>query len=183
MLSNFLLRCSAEVIRSDGVIAYPTESVYDLGCDPQSAVAVNRILHLKQRPVEKGLILVAASIEQLSGYIDVNETERNLITEYPSPMTWLVSISTKTPAWISGKHAKVAIRLSSHPVVIALCNQLGHPLVSTSANPSGARPANNLLQARQYFHDQVDFYIGGDTGELNRPTPITDLETGQQIRI
>lgn len=183
MLSNFLLRQFAQVFRSEGVIAYPTESVYGLGCDPQSASAVNRILQLKHRSVEKGLILVAASIEQLDEYIIINEAEQQRITDHTSPMTWLVSKSDTTPPWISGEHSRIAIRISSHPVVQALCNQLNQPLVSTSANPSGARPAMSSLQARQYFNQQVDLYISGNTGELGRPTPITDLQSGKQIRL
>ncbi len=183
MLSNFLLRYCSQVIRSEGVIAYPTESVYGLGCDPLSSTAVYKILHLKQRPVEKGMILIASSIDQLTSYIDISDKEYKKITTHTSPMTWLVNTTPGTPAWISGKHTKVAVRISAHPTVQALCTHLGHPLVSTSANPSGASPATTSLQARRYFHEQVDFYVCGDTGDLNRPTPITDIQTGQQIRI
>ena len=97
-------------------------------------------------------------------------------------MTWLVNKSELTPHWISGKHSKVAIRISKHPTVIELCNKLNYPIVSTSANPARLKPANTALQARHYFSDRIDMYLNGNTGELLTPTPITDLETGKKIR-
>lgn len=182
MPSSFQLRNCAHVLRHDGVIAYPTESVYGLGCDPMSQQAVERILQLKQRPVHKGLIIIAANLQQLQPYIDINEEETGIILRQTSPMTWVVNKSALTPVWISGQHHKIAIRVSSHPVVQALCNLLDDAIVSTSANPAGAPPAENILQVRRYFPEQLDMYIAGTTGPLDKPTPITDIHTGKSLR-
>lgn len=182
MFSNFQIIKATHIIQNDGVIAYPTESVYGLGCNPLSEKAVSKILQLKHRPVEKGLIIIAANINQLLPYIDINSQGINKITDHASPMTWLVNKSETTPKWISGQHHKVAIRISQHPGVVKLCNTLGHPVVSTSANPAKLKPANNVMQARRYFSNQVDMYLCGNTGQLKKPTPITDLENNQVIR-
>lgn len=182
MQSKFPALKAARIIQNNGVIAYPTESVYGLGCDPLSEQAVFRILQLKRRPVEKGLIIIASSFEQLEPFIIISEKDKQKITGYDSPMTWLVTKSDHTPHWISGKHKKVAVRICQHPFVIDLCNKLKHPIVSTSANPTAKKPANTLMQARQYFSNQVDMYINGNTGKLKTSTPITDLETNTLIR-
>jgi len=180
--SRFQIRQAANVIKSQGVISYPTEAVYGLGCDPFSEIAVNKILQLKQRSVEKGLIIIASKIEQLEEITELSPADRKKINEHSSPVTWLVNKSTLTPQWISGKHTKIAIRVSQHPVVQALCNAAHTAIVSTSANTANLKPATTLLQVHQYFPTQLDFYLPGDTGDLNQVTPIIDIETTQSIR-
>ena len=182
MLSKFQILKAARLIKNEGVIAYPTESVFGLGCNPLSEQAVFRILQLKHRHVDKGLIIIAANLDQLKPYIDITENEEETINAEKHPMTWLVNKSELTPHWISGKHSKVAIRVSQHPVVSDLCNQLKQPIVSTSANPARLKPAETAMQARHYFSNHVDMYLNAKTGELNSPTPITDLQSGKQIR-
>jgi len=180
--SRFQIRQAAKVIKSQGVISYPTEAVFGLGCDPLSETAVKKILQLKRRPVEKGLILIASNIEQLEALTDLSPDDRNKISRHSSPVTWLVNKSTLTPLWISGRHTKVAIRVSQHPVVQALCNEVRTAIVSTSANPAGLKPASTLLQVRQYFPAQLNFYLPGNTGDLQQVTPILDIETTQTVR-
>lgn len=182
MPSRFQLRYCAHILRHQGVIAYPTESVFGLGCDPQSEYAVEKILRLKQRPVSKGMIIVAATLQQLESYIEIDADQKQRILHQDTAMTWLVNKSCHTPEWISGQHSKIAIRISQHPVVTSLCHEFGGAIVSTSANPAGAHPAQNILQVRQYFPHQLDMYLAGSTGPLGKPTPITDIHTGQQIR-
>ncbi|VAW70107.1 Threonylcarbamoyl-AMP synthase [hydrothermal vent metagenome] len=182
MPSKFQINQAASIIHNEGIIAYPTESVYGLGCDPLSETAVTAILQLKHRPLEKGLIIIAASLQQLQPYIDITPDQAKTITQYTRAMTWLVKKSIHTPPWISGKHPKIAIRVSQHPLVKQLCQRLQHPIVSTSANPSGAKPAVSAFQSRRYFKNQVNMYLNGKTGELKQPTPITDLQNNRQIR-
>lgn len=183
MTPAFQLRECAKLIRQGGVITYPTESVYGLGCDPLCESAVHKILLLKQRPVQKGLIVIASRIEQLAPYINISEQEQHTICNSREIITWLVDKSDFTPPWVSGEHPKIAIRLSQHPVARQICEQLGHPVISTSANPSAAPAAKNLLQVRQYFSNSLDYYISGDTGTVKQATPIRDLKTGKSIRL
>lgn len=126
-------------LRQGKVIAYPTEAVWGLGCDPFNAEAVKTVLRLKKRAVEKGLILVAASYAQIEPLLaDTVTDEQRQALQQPSdkPTTWLVPFNPeKLPSWISGAHHTVAVRISSHALVKALCEAAGMPLVSTSANP------------------------------------------------
>jgi L-threonylcarbamoyladenylate synthase len=173
---------AASVCNQGGVIAYPTESVFGLGCNPDDLTAVEKLLALKNRPVEKGLILIAAHIEQLQPYIIASNTAMQRISSQTQPTTWLVKTSSYTPAWITGQHNKVAVRITQHPVARHLCAQLNYPLVSTSANPGGKPPARSGLQARIYFAHTVDYYVAGKVGALKNPTQIIDMETGKIIR-
>ena len=182
MSSKFHIRRAANIIHHNGIICYPTDSIYGLGCDPLSATAVKKILQLKGRPVEKGMIIIAGNLNQLEPYIDITETERNKILSTLPITTWLVKKSKLTPSWISGKHNTIAIRISRHPLVIELCETLHHPVVSTSVNPSSARPASTSLQCRQYFSTQIDQYLIGSPGQLSKPSTIIDIKTDQVMR-
>lgn len=182
MSSDFQLRRAAQYCDTGGVIAYPTESVYGLGCDPLNEIAVIKILQLKQRPVEKGLILITSSLDQLQPYISSKQNLDELIKPQPTPTSWLVKASALTPGWITGEHTKLAVRITQHPVALALCKKLGYPIVSTSANPSRSPPARNLLKLRHYFDAEIDYCLAGAVGGMNKPSQIKDLETGQIIR-
>lgn len=143
-----------------------------------------RLLELKQRPVAKGLILVAASESQLGFLLaDLSEPEReSLSASWPGPNTWLVPHRGRVQPWIHGDFDTVAVRVSDHPVVQALCTAWGGPLVSTSANPAGARPPVAAYQVRRYFGDQLDGILPGAVGTSGRPSTIRDLATGRIIR-
>lgn len=182
MPSPFQIHQAASAIRNEGVISYPTESVFGLGCDPLCYTAVDKILRLKQRPVDKGLILIASRIEQLAPYVLLSNSQRTQILEQTSATTWLVNKSSLTPPWISGRHSKVAVRLSKHPVVQALCDQLDFAIVSTSANPSTQASAKNLLRVKQYFPNALDYYLNGELGNVGNATPIIDIQSGAIVR-
>ena len=167
-----------------GVIAYPTESVWGLGCDPANERAVMRLLALKNRPVNKGLILVASALEQLEWLLSGVERSQyeRLAASWPGPVTWLVPHRNLVPEWITGDHDTVAVRVSAHAGVCALCQAWGGVLVSTSANPAGSAPALNQLQIRRYFGDSLDFVVPGRVGGQSRPSSIRDLKSDRTIR-
>ncbi|MFT4676720.1 MAG: L-threonylcarbamoyladenylate synthase [Candidatus Azotimanducaceae bacterium] len=174
----------AERLRQGAVIAYPTEGVWGLGCVPEDFDAVARLLALKGRPWQKGLILVASNIDQIKPYVEaLNESElAELYEVWPGPVTYLLPRSSRTPTWVSGEHQTVAIRVSAHPVIQSICSELGQPIVSTSANPAGKPPAANRLLLTQYFADQLDYVVPGDLGDLNGPSEIRDLRTRSIVR-
>lgn len=167
-----------------GVIAYPTEAVWGLGADPFNFHAVEKILSLKQRPQAKGLILVAASMQQFDFVLRflTDEQRRILAASWPGPRTWLVPHNGQIPEWICGRFDSVALRVSSHPVVRALCKTWGGPIVSTSANPQGLSPARFGFRAREYFGPQV-FYAPGQVNLLANPSEIRDLLSGRVLRL
>ena len=163
------------------VIAYPTEGVWGLGCLPENRLAVDRILLMKQRSWRQGLILVGASFEQVEGYIgQITAAQRTLLRQaWPGPVTYIVPRSQRVPDWIAGESDKVAIRVSAHPVVQGICDCLGQPIVSTSANPGGKKPALSILMLQRYFHAAIDYVeLGGQNGA----SEIRDLVSGTVIR-
>lgn len=183
MSSGFGLRYAAQVCRSGGIIAYPTESVYGLGCDPLNESGVHHILELKQRRVEKGLILLADSLHKLLPYMDISpRQQQQLLVQQEKPTTWLVAASELVPAWIRGAHAKVAVRITHHRVAAELCSLLPYPIVSTSANPAGKPPARTALRVRQYFPGQIDAIISASVDLRSKPSVIQDLDSGAVIR-
>ncbi len=183
MASQWQVQQVSQVVRAGGVIAYPTEAVWGLGCDPWNPVAVERLLELKQRDVEKGLILVADSAEQFDFLIDdLPELWINrLASTWPGPHTWLVPHQGRLPQWVTGQHETVALRVSAHPLVRALCAECG-PLISTSANPAGRPSARSRLRVQQYFGAALDAVIGSELGGRKNPSTIRDLATAEIVR-
>lgn len=178
------LRQAARVLRAGGIVAYPTEAVYGLGCDPFAADAVMRLLALKRRHWEKGLILIAADRNQLTPFIlplDGTISAR-LDKTWPGPITWLVPSRPDVPSWLKGSHDTIAVRVTAHPVAAELCRVFGGALVSTSANVSGRPPARSALDVRRIFDQHVDYVIHGPLGGQERPTEIRDARTGAIVR-
>ncbi len=173
-------------LRCGGVIAFPTEAVWGLGCDPLDEAAVLRLLALKQREVDKGLILVAAREAQLAPFIDMaslGDAQRDAVrSSWPGPHTWIVPAAEAAPRWITGSHAGIAVRVSAHPVVVALANAFGGALVSTSANRAGDSPPQQLAALDPRIMEGVDALLEGETGGLLRPTQIRDAVTGRAMR-
>lgn len=182
MLSSLRLRLAVQALQRGELIAYPTEGVWGLGCDPANSDAVFRLLLLKQRPVAKGLILVAASMEQLSPYlVHLSAVQRKqLENTWPGPNTWLIPANEYVAPWISGGQKSVALRVSAHPVVKALCEEFGGPIVSTSANRSGKLAVTRLLAVQLQFPSVVR--MPGSLTHPGQPSTIRDLETGNVIR-
>ena len=147
------LRIASNTIQTGGVIAYPTEAVWGLGCDPFNHQAVSKILSLKGRPMSKGLILIAANTQQFDFILkDLSEKQLSILNQsWPGPYTWIVPNNGSVPYWVSGEHSGVALRVSNHPFVQALCGYYGGPIVSTSANPQGKPEARNRWQVFRFF--------------------------------
>ena len=175
---------AARHVNAGGVIAYPTEAVYGLGCDPRDGAAVLRLLKLKQRPIAKGLILIAARFEDLQPYIAKlpAETLSKLRKSWPGPVTWLLPARLEVPYWLRGSHATLAVRVTAHPLAAALCRACGGVLVSTSANISKRPPARTALAVRRCFGADIDYVLNGALGGLDKPTRIIDAQSGRVVR-
>ena len=183
-LADSLESCVSHLNRQ-AVIAYPTEAVFGLGCDPDSESAVMALLALKQRPVEKGLILIAADYSQLEPYISDRELSvvqrERMFACWPGPVTFVVPVPPQTPRWLTGQFDSLAIRVSDHPDVQALCRAFGKPLVSTSANLSGQPPCRTAKEVKQQFGDDFPV-LSGKTGGRQNPSEIRDVISGELIR-
>ncbi|MDA0896823.1 MAG: Sua5/YciO/YrdC/YwlC family protein [Proteobacteria bacterium] len=172
-------------VAAGGVIAYPTEAVWGLGCDPFSEAAVSKLLQIKNRPVEKGLILVAASLDQLPALASsLTATQRRTLEEtWPGPVTWLIpDPEGSIPNWIKGEHESVAVRVSAHPLVRELCDRHGGALVSTSANDAGEPEIRSQSRLTEEFGGRIDAVIAGELGDSTETSQIRDLISGNRLR-
>jgi len=178
------LRKGIDALHSGGVIACPTEAVWGLSCDPFNELAVAKLLTLKRREISKGLVLVAAHESQLDHLLQglPAPARARLALSWPGPTTWLIPHHHRVPHWVHGNHDTVAVRVSAHLVVGALCENFGGVLVSSSANPSGSRPARHAFQVRRYFGAALDHIVPGALGGAGRPTVIKHLLSDEIIR-
>lgn len=175
---------AARIVLEGGVIAYPTEAVYGIGCLPWNEDALLRVLALKRRAPRKGLIVVAASIEQLEPLAEIpgGAIGDEMRSRWPGPCTWIVPARSTAPALLTGGRPTIAVRVSAHPIVQRLCRRTGGALVSTSANLSGAAPARTALAVRRQLGRFVDCVLAGPLGDSPRPTEIRDAATGKVLR-
>ena len=176
---------AAKRLREGELIAYPTEAVWGIGCDPFNREAVYRLLRLKQRPVGKGLLLVAAGMEQIGKLLTRLSADQiaRLRETWPGHTTWLVpDPAGQYPEWIRGEHQAVAIRVSEHPVVMELCIAFGGPIVSTSANLAGEPEFRSVEEVRRQFGADIGCMVEGELGGHDSPSEIRDLVTGERIR-
>lgn len=178
------LGLAAAWVARGGLIAYPTEAVYGLGCDPENGHAVRRLLALKARPEHKGLILIAADWAQLEPYVrGLGQTAMAAIhATWPGAVTWLLPARRETPRWLTGEHQTLAVRVTAHPLAAALCRQWGGALVSTSANRASQPPARTALGVRRALGTGIDYLLVGPCGGNARPSSIRDGRTGAVLR-
>ncbi len=171
-------------LHAGGIIAYPTEAVYGLGCDPRNGAAVKRLLAMKQRPQHKGLILIADRFEALAPYVHLLDAERmaEIRASWPGPNTWLLPARETTPNWLTGSHRTLAVRVTAHPLAAALCRAWGGALVSTSANLGSRPPARRALEVRWRLTMQPDLIVAGACAGSDRPSTIRDGLSGRLLR-
>ena len=187
-----LLRRAVAILRAGGVIAYPTEAVFGIGCDPRCETALARIAAIKRRRFTKGLILIGSECEHLEPFVGpdwMDWVERRLVRERrPSdpPVTWLVPARAGVPGAVTGRRsgprARVAVRVTAHPIAAALCRGFGGAIVSTSANTAAAPPARRALDARLRLGKHLDLVVPGPTGGHPRPSAVRDAESGRTLR-
>ncbi len=176
---------AVDVLRHGGVIAYPTEAVFGLGCNPHDEMALQRIIDIKGREAHKGFILIASSQAQLAEFIKpVNATQQaQLDQHWPGPVTFVVPVKSD---WgntlLTGYRETLAVRVSSHPDVVTLCEHYGGAIVSTSANRSGDEALRDFAAVTDELGSQLDCVVEGAVGELAEPTRIYDLASGERLR-
>ena len=170
-------------LRRGGIIAYPTESCYGLGCDPRNPRALQRLIRLKGRSTARGMLLIADRFKRLKPFVrplhaaDLARMQHS----WPGPVTWVVPASNACPPLLTGGRPTIAVRVTAHPVAAQLCRSLGMALVSTSANKSGKKPAKTAAECRRIFGARVRV-IAGRIGRRRRPSTLIDLATGNILR-
>jgi len=186
-IDDATLTAAVAALRAGGVVAYPTEAVYGLGCDPRNRAAFQRLLAIKQRPETIGVLLIAADFSQVEPYIDAKSVPVQALARalgtWPGPHTWIFPRADDVPEWISGSHAGIALRVTAHPPAAALCRAFGGALVSTSANRHGEPGLRTAREVELAFDGKVDVILNGPLGGLERPTPIRDAISGANVRL
>ena len=177
------LQQATSALTAGEIIAYPTEAVFGLGCLPDNESAIQRIFELKQRPNDKGLIIVAASMQQILPYAEITRHVKlpGILQSWPGPVTWLLPVKASVSGWITGGSEMIAVRVSAHPIIQAICQQVG-AITSTSANLSNEPPAKTAQQVESYFQGSINVIVPGETGGLEKPTEIRHGLTGEIIR-
>lgn len=170
-------------LRRGGLIAYPTESCYGLGCDPRQPHALRRLIRLKGRDAGKGLLLIADRFSRLRPFVRPSSPagRDRMQRSWPGPVTWVVAAAANCPPLLTGGRPTVAVRVTAHRDAARLCRRLGMALVSTSANKSGRKPAKTAAQCRRMFGNAVRV-LDGRTGTRRRPSTLIDLATGTILR-
>ncbi|WP_411359737.1 L-threonylcarbamoyladenylate synthase [Pseudidiomarina salilacus] len=168
------------------LLAYPTEAVFGLGCDPRNEKAVQKLLELKQRPLEKGVILLAADYSQLVAYVadlKIPQDKRfSVFSHWPGPITLVLPASERTPKWLTGGRDTIAVRVTAHEPARQLCKALGSAIVSTSANVAGEAPLTTASAVREAFGEQIAWVMDAPVGTLATPTKIIDPLTNSVVR-
>ncbi|RTE86808.1 threonylcarbamoyl-AMP synthase [Lysobacter sp. N42] len=186
MLTDEQIAAAKQAIENHGVIAYPTEAVFGLGCAPYDEIAVRKVLELKQRPIEKGVILIAADYSQLLDYVDDSKIGQDarfkVFSHWPGPITLLLPAKASVPKFLKGEHDTIAVRVTAFEPVRKLCRVLNTPLVSTSANRSGQPPFTDAEQVIEEFKDEVSWVWQSSVGQAKTPSKIINPFTGEVFR-
>lgn len=171
-------------LKHGGVIAYPTESGYGLGCLPQSQNALRRVIRLKKRHQSKGLITIAHNIKQLKLLIQplTPEYQHYLAAVWPAAITFLIPAKKTVPLLLRGTNRhQIAVRIPEHTAARMLCQKLATPLISTSCNRAKQRPCKTARQVYHQFGSSV-IILRGQCGQRKQPSSIIELTTGTQLR-
>jgi len=179
---NLHLQQAISRLKAGGVIAYPTEGVWGLGCLWTDEAAIQEILRLKQRPLEKGMIVLCSQLSDIEAYLLPLSPEhiQQIEQDHPQPVTWVLPCKLSVPKSVRGQHTSIAVRFSRHPQVKSLCTEVG-PIISTSANPTGLAAAMSALDVRHYFQNQLSYILPGELGGFSKPSEIRTLD-GHKVR-
>lgn len=173
----------SHAVSRGAVFGYPTDTIWGFGCHPLIAQSVMRILRIKQRPVDKGVILLSSRLEYCRAYIDASpDLLESIQNPIEPPTTWLLPASERCPVWLRGANPTIAVRITRHPLMQLLCDRLESPVVSTSANRAGAAPARNTIQMHRQFAAELDFIVSGFAAGSGRPSEIKSPLSGETLR-
>ena len=184
MPSAWQKRQCVEQLHRGGLIAYPTEAVYGLGCDPSNRQAVFALLALKKRAWQKGLILIAADFRQVEPFINPlpESIKKRIHDPCQQATTWVLPAKQSVPDWLTGTNKTIAVRLVQHPLAQAICRQAGMAIVSTSANHTGCEALRIGYKARLKFGKKGVFILNGSVGGADKPSRLIDPFSNEQLR-
>jgi tRNA threonylcarbamoyl adenosine modification protein (Sua5/YciO/YrdC/YwlC family) len=153
-----------ETLKNGGVVAYPTDTTYGIGCSIFSKKGVERIYTIKQRDRKKPFSFICSDLAEIARYAKVSNYAFKLLRRLlPGPYTFVMEANSVVPDLLLTKQRTVGIRMPNNPICLAIVKELGHPIVTTSANLSGEDPIGNPWQVECDLGKLLDFVIdGGD---------------------
>jgi len=175
------IRLATKALKVGAIIAYPTEAVFGLGCDPFNESAVAELRSLKNRDASNGFILIASNWDQLKDFVDISNVD-NHMSGWPGPLTKIFPASRQAPQNVCAQNQTIAVRLTNHPIAKKICAAFGGAIVSTSANEEGMPPATTSDEVEDYFPTEIEVIVDGPLGNLNEPTRIINAITGEVFR-
>tara|TARA_B100000900_G_C20443961_1_gene660226 strand:- start:371 stop:916 length:546 start_codon:yes stop_codon:yes gene_type:complete len=173
--------CNAhEVLKDGGIIIYPTEGIYGIGCDALNSDSVDRVFDIKGRSTKKGFIVICSDVRYLANIVDNNYMDCQELLDKDFT-TWIIPAHEKCPSWLV-THNTVAVRVTNHPVIHNLCVGLKGPIISTSANYSNQIYVNDIKKIEILFDNKVDCIVNGKLGGEIKPSTIRDIVTKEVLR-
>ena len=174
------IRAAGFLMKQGGVVVYPTETVYGLGCVPSDTDASQRVCEIKQR-ADKPLPLICADIVAARKIVEMGSAAEKLAARFwPGPLTMVLPTKVKYSMWVNHGASTLGVRVSPHPVASMLAKEAGGVIVSTSANISGDEPAMSASEARDIFGNKVDIIIDGGRSQGGESSTVVDL-TGEEV--
>ena len=175
---------AAEAVLRGGVIAFPTDTLYGLGCSLFDVSAVEMVARLKRRDLSLAVISLIPETNQVYGLAaEVGEAAERLMARYwPGPLSLIFRASRMVPARVQGAGGTVALRCPKDTLSQRLLDRIGGPVVSSSANLSGQRPAETAEEVVRIFGNQLDLVIDGGPRHGGVPSTLVDV-TGPRPRL
>lgn len=168
-----IIRAAIKIMKHSGVIIYPTETCYGLGCDATNIKAINKIYKIKKRVEHKPLPVIVSSLGMINKYAEISKTTKYMVKKFmPGPLTIIVKMKKNT--LIGLKQESIGFRISSHPVALLLVKEVGRPIIATSANTSGKPPLYKINDVIKTFNKKVDMIL--DYGDLKEVEPSTCVD-------
>ena len=174
-----------ETLKNEGIILYPTDTIWGLGCDAINEAAVRKIYRLKKRAGEKSMIILVDSVETLSRYATVNENLLNYLTSTKSPTTIIYPKSTGLATSMLSQDQSIAIRVVKDDFCRELIHRFGKPIVSTSANLSGETAPANFTMINDSIKNGADYIVQHrrDDLSLSQPSALVKWDGGEGFTI
>jgi tRNA threonylcarbamoyl adenosine modification protein (Sua5/YciO/YrdC/YwlC family) len=177
-----LIEKAAEVLKAGGVIAYPTDTIYGLGCDLYNKKAIQRIYQIKRRDPKKPFSFICSDLKHISEYAQVTNLAYRIMKRYlPGPYTFILPGTKLVPRIMLTKRKTVGIRVPDHPICLALVKALGNPIISTSANLSGEEALTDPREIEETLGSQIDLIIDGGILAVQPSTVVSLID--DEVRV
>lgn len=175
---------ASEILKNDGLLAFPTETVYGLGIKATSKENYEKLVKVKNRPNDKPFTLMCASVNDFKDLVEINESTKKIIEKFlPGPLTLILKTKNRVPEFIDLKTGFVGIRIPDDEFVLSLIKKVGAPLLVPSANISSFPPAMNHNEVINYFHNRIDGVIEGECDKNSIPSAIFKIDGNNIIEI